>query len=86
MLEVFANERGLDFGITTKSDLVARDAELLAEIAQHNTVRVNLTITTLDEPLARLLEPRAPRPASAAGRGEKAHRTQACRWACWRIR
>ncbi len=63
MLEVFAGERGLDFGITTKSDLVGRDAELLSQIARRNSVRVNLTITTLDEALARLLEPRAPRPA-----------------------
>ena len=63
MLGVLAGQRGLDFGITTKSDLVASDAELLSRIAQHNGVRVNLTITTLDEPLARLLEPRAPRPA-----------------------
>ncbi|HLK20472.1 MAG TPA: radical SAM protein [Bryobacteraceae bacterium] len=62
MLEVLATERGLEFGITTKSDLVARDAELLAQIAKHNSVRVNLTITTLDERLARMLEPRAPRP------------------------
>jgi DNA repair photolyase len=63
MLEVLATQRGLDFGITTKSDLVGRDAELLGEISRHNAVRVNLTITTLDEALARLLEPRAPRPA-----------------------
>jgi DNA repair photolyase len=63
MLEVLAGERGLDFGITTKSDLVSSDAELLARIARRNAVRINLTITTLDEALARLLEPRAPRPA-----------------------
>jgi DNA repair photolyase len=62
MLEVFAGERGFSLGITTKSDLVARDAELLARIARKNTVSVHLTITTLDEALARLLEPRAPRP------------------------
>jgi len=62
MLEVLAAERGLDIGITTKSDLVARDAELLFRVAAKNRVRVNLTITTLDETLARLLEPRAPRP------------------------
>jgi DNA repair photolyase len=62
MLEVFASERGLSLGITTKSDLVARDAELLARIGRKNTVSVHLTITTLDEALARLLEPRAPRP------------------------
>jgi DNA repair photolyase len=63
MLEVLAAQRGLDFGITTKSDLVSRDAQLLGQISRHNAVRVNLTITTLDDALARLLEPRAPRPA-----------------------
>src|ERR1700689_5484283 len=63
MLEVLATQRGLDFGITTKSDLVARDAELLGQISKRSSVRVNLTITTLDDALARLLEPRAPRPA-----------------------
>jgi|SRR5215469_6306619 len=62
MLQVFAGERGFDLGLTTKSDLVARDAALLAEIGQKNTIGVHLTITTLDEALARLLEPRAPRP------------------------
>src|SRR5271168_5190039 len=34
MLEVFAGEHGLDLGITTKSDLVARDAALMAQIAR----------------------------------------------------
>ena len=63
MLEVFAHERGFTLGITTKSDLVARDAGLLAQIGRTNCVSVHLTITTLDEALARLLEPRAPRPA-----------------------
>jgi DNA repair photolyase len=63
MLEAFADERGLDIGVTTKSDLVARDAALMARIALKNRIRVHLTITTLDEGLARLLEPLAPRPA-----------------------
>ena len=63
MLEVLAAERGRNVGITTKSDLVAQDAGLLARIARANIVQVNLTITTLDEKLARLLEPLAPRPA-----------------------
>ena len=67
MLEVFAGESGLDMGITTKSDLVGRDVDLLARIARKNAVQVNLTITTLDEALARLLEPRAPRPALRLG-------------------
>ncbi|HUA18390.1 MAG TPA: radical SAM protein [Bryobacteraceae bacterium] len=63
VLEVLSGERGLDIGITTKSDLVARDAGLLSQIAKGNRMRVNLTITTVDEALARLIEPRAPRPA-----------------------
>jgi len=63
MLDVFADEGGLDLGITTKSDLVSRDAALMARIAGKNKIRVHLTITTLDERLARLIEPRAPRPA-----------------------
>jgi DNA repair photolyase len=61
-LEVFAQESGIALSITTKSDLVARDIPLLREIAKRNTVSVNITITTLDASLARLLEPRAPRP------------------------
>ena len=62
ILEVFARERGRFLGITTKSDLVLRDVELLREISRGNVLSINLTITTLDEKLARLLEPRAPAP------------------------
>ena len=62
ILQVLSRQRHLEFGITTKSDLVARDIDLLSQMAENNKVRVHLTITTLDESLARLLEPRAPRP------------------------
>jgi DNA repair photolyase len=62
ILEVFARERGRHLTITTKSDLVARDADLLREIGRANVLGINITITTLDETLARALEPRAPRP------------------------
>jgi len=62
ILEVFARERGWHLTITTKSDLITRDLDLLREIARRNVLGVNLTITTTDEALARLLEPRAPRP------------------------
>lgn len=62
VLEVFAEQRGLDIGIVTKSDLVLRDSELLGEVARRNKLFVNLTITTLHPDLARILEPRAPRP------------------------
>jgi DNA repair photolyase len=63
MLEAFADQRGLDIGVTTKSDLVARDAALMSRVARKNRIRVHMTITTLDERLARLLEPLAPRPS-----------------------
>jgi DNA repair photolyase len=62
ILEVFAAERGRRLSITTKSDLVTRDLDLLAEIARANVLDINITITTLDTDLARMLEPRAPRP------------------------
>jgi len=62
ILEEFARHRGFEIGIVTKSNLVLRDAELLREIARHNRVFVNVTITTVDTDLARILEPRAPRP------------------------
>ena len=63
ILEVFAAERGRHLGIISKADLIVRDLDLLREIARGNVLGVSLTITTLDEKLARLLEPRAPRPA-----------------------
>lgn len=53
----------LRIGITTKSDLIRRDAALLGRLARRHDVRVNMTITTLDPALARRLEPFAPRPA-----------------------
>ncbi|SPE39290.1 Radical SAM domain protein [Candidatus Sulfopaludibacter sp. SbA3] len=62
ILEVFAKDRGRFLGITTKSDLVVRDLDLLRETPRANVLGVNITITTLDERLARLLEPRAPTP------------------------
>ena len=61
-LEVFAQHSGIALSITTKSNLVVRDIPLLQEIAKRNKVSVNMTITTLDVSLARMLEPRAPRP------------------------
>jgi DNA repair photolyase len=61
-LEALAEYSGNSVSITTKSDLVARDIDVLQSIAKRNSVSVNMTITTLDVSLARLLEPRAPRP------------------------
>ena len=62
ILEEFARHRGFEIGIVTKSNLVVRDAALLRDISQHNKIFVNLTITTVNTDLARILEPRAPRP------------------------
>ena len=62
LLEVFAEQAGLRLGIVTKSTLVERDIDLLQKIAERNRLSVALTITTLDAELARVLEPRAPRP------------------------
>ncbi len=62
LLEVLAGRRGLRLSITTKSDLVARDVDLLRRIAEHNRIEVNVTVTTPHHALARRIEPRAPRP------------------------
>lgn len=62
ILEVLAREQGRHLGIITKSDLILRDVELLKEVARRNVFHATVTITTLNEKLARLMEPRAPRP------------------------
>ncbi len=62
ILEEFARHKDYEIGIVTKSNLVLRDAELLRQVSRHNKLFVNLTITTLNTDLARILEPRAPRP------------------------
>lgn len=49
--------------ITTKSDRVLRDLDLLEEMARHDLVAVGLSVTSLDPALSRLLEPRAAAPA-----------------------
>jgi DNA repair photolyase len=66
LLEVFASDRaprGLRLSLTTKSALVTRDIDLLTAIGRRHRLSVNMTITTLNRRLARILEPRAPRPA-----------------------
>src|SRR5262249_2787780 len=62
ILEEFSRHSGFDLGIVTKSAMVVRDADLLKEISRKNQVSVNITTTTADADLARILEPRAPRP------------------------
>ena len=48
--------------IVTKNALVARDLDLLAELARRNLVVVYMSVTTLDAAMARSLEPRAAAP------------------------
>jgi DNA repair photolyase len=62
ILEELAKHHGLELGLITKSNLVLRDVELFKAIAQHNRMAVTITVTTMDSQLARILEPRAPRP------------------------
>jgi DNA repair photolyase len=62
ILTEMAELEGLSISITTKSDQVLRDLEILKRINERSKLSVNLSVTTLRRGLARLLEPRAPRP------------------------
>jgi DNA repair photolyase len=62
ILEELTRHSGLEIGIVTKSNLILRDIDLLQRVAKPNRLFVNITITTLNVDLARILEPRAPRP------------------------
>ena len=60
-LEVLAEFRN-PVGVITKSALIARDADLLGELARWGAAAASLSITTLDGELARRMEPRASHP------------------------
>jgi DNA repair photolyase len=62
LLMEFARHQGLCLSLVTKSNLVLRDLAQLKQIAVHNRLTIMVTVTTLDTQLARILEPRAPRP------------------------
>jgi len=62
-LEELAKREGLSISITTKSNQIVRDLELLKRIAEKSALFVNMTVSTTRSRLARLLEPRAPQPA-----------------------
>jgi DNA repair photolyase len=62
ILEVFAQTSGFRLGVVTKSPLILRDLDVLIEIAQRHKLTIHHTVTTVDHRLARILEPRAPRP------------------------
>src|SRR5580658_2883020 len=62
ILEEFSRHRGFELGIVTKSNLILRDVDLLRQVARNNSLSVHMTVTTMNVDLARILEPRAPRP------------------------
>lgn len=51
-------EYGNPVSIITKNDLILRDIDILEDMARNNLVHVNVSITTLDEEVRRLMEPR----------------------------
>jgi DNA repair photolyase len=60
-LEVLARYRN-PVGIITKNQLITRDADLLGELAAHQAAAVNISVTSLDPKLQRILEPRTSAP------------------------
>src|SRR5579862_3564272 len=61
-LEELAKREGLSVSVITKSNQIVRDIDLFKRIAERSELSLNITITTLRTRLARLLEPKAPRP------------------------
>lgn len=61
-LEELAKREGLSVSVITKSNQIVRDIDLFQKIAERSELALNITVTTLRTRLARLLEPRAPRP------------------------
>src|SRR6266478_3524406 len=60
-LEVLAKFKN-PVAIITKNRLVTRDLDLLCELTKYNAVAVNLSVTSLDPNLQRVLEPRTSSP------------------------
>jgi DNA repair photolyase len=61
-LEELSKREGLSISVITKSNQIVRDIDIFKRIAERSELSLNITITTLRARLARLLEPRAPRP------------------------
>src|SRR5919199_129526 len=60
-LEVLAGFRN-PVAVITKNHLVTRDVNLLSELARHDAASVAISLTTLDDNLRRVMEPRTSRP------------------------
>ncbi len=61
LIQVFA-ETGTNFSILTKSTLVLRDLDVLADAAKRVNVRINMSIRTFDRSIWRATEPGTPPP------------------------
>src|SRR5580700_1122708 len=62
-LEVLAKFRN-PVTIITKNRLVTRDIDFLGELASHNAAAVNISVTSLDQKLQHVLEPRTSVPSA----------------------
>src|SRR3954470_24196015 len=62
-LEVLAKFRN-PVAMITKNRLITRDVDLLKQLAEHDAVAVNISITSLDPKLQRILEPRTSPPSA----------------------
>src|SRR5467141_81516 len=61
-LEELAKREGLSISIITKSNQIVRDIDVLTKIAARSSLQIDITVTTMRVKLARMLEPRSPRP------------------------
>jgi DNA repair photolyase len=61
-LKVIAEFRN-PVAVVTKNHLVTRDIDLLSELARYDAAMVAISLTTLDDDLRRVMEPRTSRPA-----------------------
>jgi|Deesub1362B_J571_1020462.scaffolds.fasta_scaffold00003_278 DNA repair photolyase len=61
VLQVLSDRKDLEVSIQTKSPMVTRDIDIMKK---HGNMNVGFTITTLNNNIASILEPLAPRPIS----------------------
>jgi len=61
-LEELARHDGLSISVISKSNQIVRDIDVFQQIAKRSLLHLTVTITTTRTRLARLMEPRAPRP------------------------
>ena len=70
VVEVLAEFRN-PMAVITKNHLVTRDIDLFQQLAEHNAVSINISITTLRNDLQHIMEPRTSIPARRLAAVEK---------------